>query len=474
MADSRIIVGDCLKVLAELPEQSVHCCVTSPPYFGLRLYGSWQMQTLWGSLDDFTIRQPKWRWWIRIRDRAYRNGGVFSRNRKSWIGALGLEKTSDEYVSHLVEVFRAVWRVLRDDGTLWLNLGDMFACKPAGNKTWNHGAIFDGRDMSGHHTSGTFDTVAASGLKPKDLMGMPWRLAFALQADGWYLRSDIIWAKPNPMRESVTDRPTKSHEHVFLLTKRSRYYYDAEAVRECDSGRGSGNIESKPNHQPLGRSGRVVSFPWESTGGRNLHDVWNIPTEAFPKAHFATFPRRLVEPCIKAGTSDKGCCPECLAPWVRVVDKERVATRPGMNTKIKVPGGWDTAPGAHGTLHRTNRTVGEYRERTEIGNRDPGRHVTETRTVGWKPGCWCAAPATLEGAEMILPDMFSYAPIPCTVLDPFVGSGTTGVVAKQLGRSFIGIELNPEYAAMARKRIENPHPEPAIPDAEGQTVMEFA
>ncbi|KKL50314.1 hypothetical protein LCGC14_2306750, partial [marine sediment metagenome] len=369
---------------------------------------------------------------------------------------LGLEKNPDEYLAGMVEVFRAVWRVLRDDGTLWLNMGDSYANDGKwGGKTGGKQSYLDSESRLCNGR-----TKRCTGLKPKDLCGMPWRLALALQADGWTLRSDIIWHKPNPMPESCTDRPTKAHEHMFLLTKRPQYFYDAYAVRSGDRvvTRKAGQSEAFCHSQPdglrhWGGKGGFADCD-VTTIGRNLRDVWTIPTEAYAQAHFATFPRKLVEPCIKAGTSDKGCCPECGAPWVRVVEKNRTATRPGSETKLAL------AKGA--TLFKDSDKKGCYDADSDIvGNRDQYRHVTETRTTGWKPGCDCVR-RVMDVA------------IPCIVLDPFAGSGTTGVVATQLGRRFIGIELKPEYAEMARRRIENPDPEPVIEDARGQAVMGFA
>lgn len=315
----------------------------------------------------------------------------------------------------MVAVFREVRRVLRDDGTLWLNMGD------------------------------SYGGGATTRFQAKQLVGMPWRLALALQADGWYLRSDIIWAKPNPMPESVSDRPTKSHEHVFLLTKQARYFYDAHAVREkgsygrCSTFRAP-KYESGHAFNNSAMAPTLTCTP-DSGGGRNLRDVWTIPTEGYAKAHFATFPRKLVVPCLKAGTSAKGCCPECGAPWVRVIESERKATRPGRDNVI---------------------------DETGMAYRNPRRHVTEYGTVGWKPGCGCSAREYDEDTG----DAVRYAPVPCVVADIFMGSGTVGVVAKQMGLSFIGIELNPEYCEMARKRIDNPEPETAIPDVPGQTTFE--
>jgi hypothetical protein len=270
------------------------------------------------------------------------------------------------------------------------------------------------------------------GLKAKDLVGIPWRVAFALQADGWWLRQDIIWHKPNPMPESVRDRCTKAHEYVFLLTKSERYFYDAEAVSEAaltagesrvtvDHG-GGGYQAAGMNRKPSGNQvpGTVV-FRGDT---RNRRSVWTVATKPYKGAHFATMPPGLVAPCIKAGTSEEGCCPSCLSPLERVVEKSRLATRPGLDTKVgkhheaAPPAGWNH-------LH--------------VGNRDPQRHVTQTTTTGWRAGCQCYAGKS----------------VPCVVLDPFAGSGTTLAVAAELGRSGIGCELNPEYVKLACERIES-------------------
>lgn len=350
----KILQGDARERLAALPDASVQCCVTSPPYFGLRDYG-----------HD---------------------------------GQIGLEPTPAAYVSALVAVFDEVWRVLRDDGVLWLNLGDTYAGArgqasrggpPSASSTLQGNGHRGGGPKLRQMTSSRRrddeplprSDFAYDGLKPKDLIGIPWRVAFALQDAGWYLRSDVVWHKPNPMPESVTDRPTKAHEYVFLLTKAEGYYYDAEAIAEPASsamieqmmraydGQGvkdydsagvqnpsdvkrriiagkSGNKERRYGDQvgsPNAHMGR--SFPWEGVT-RNKRTVWTVTTQPFPGAHFAVMPEKLVEPCILAGS------------------------RPGD-----------------------------------------------------------------------------------VVLDPFSGAGTVGAVAVRLGRSFIGTELNPEYVGIARSRI---------------------
>jgi hypothetical protein len=267
--------------------------------------------------------------------------------------------------------------------------------------------------------------------------------------DGWYLRSDIIWFKPNPMPESVTDRPTKSHEYVFLLTKRATYFYDADAVREDGPTytRKAGGYEKHKGQVGV----NIGSYAERdvTTTGRNLRTVWQIATQPYAKAHFATFPEKLVVPCIKAGTSEKGCCPECLTPWRRVVEKESFGKVPS-DTKFD-----DTMQG--GPLSRSRQA---YRAAGMEGPPAP-------TTIGWQPGCGCSAREIDERTD----EAVRYSPIPCTVLDPYAGSGTTGVVAKQLGRSFIGIELNPEYCEMARQRIANPYPKPEVPDVEGQMTL---
>lgn len=223
------------------------------------------------------------------------------------------------YIGHLVLCLREWWRVLRDDGTCWVNLGDSYASSPSGNQTWKGWQMGGVKDARWNYES---RSTVVSGLKPKDLCGMPWRLAFAAQADGWWLRSDIVWAKPNPMPESVTDRPTKAHEYVFLLTKNSRYYYDNDAVREAytpttlarmqysaipSNGKTTANIMTggEGNMLPTGvtrTTAGLVSHEAKDNGGRNLRTVWTIATQPTPFAHFATYPEKLVEPCIKAGS----------------------------------------------------------------------------------------------------------------------------------------------------------------------------
>jgi len=352
-----------------LADQSVHCVVTSPPYWGLRDYGV--------------------------------------------NGQLGLERTMEEYVANMVQVFREVWRVLRDDGTCWINLGDSYTS--------------DGRDSYGSFQpdtkQATHPTIKSTprarqpnGLKPKDLVGIPWRVAFALQADGWYLRSDIIWSKPNPMPESVTDRPTKAHEYIFLLSKSPKYFFDQEAVRE--KAIRAGNIPGGNNERGKNEFGVSPhkAFNGPVPSNRNIRTVWEIATQSFSGAHFATFPEELVRRCMFAGTSEKGCCPKCGGPWVRMVEhKAMVINRSNRGQKV------------FGNAHSTAAS-GTMLE------------PAETKTLGWQPSCSC---------NRDCPD----SPVPGVVLDPFSGSGTVGVVCQKFNRRFVGLELKPDYCRMANKRI---------------------
>ena len=256
----RIIVGDVRERLRDLPDESVQCCVTSPPYWGLRDYGQ----------DD----------------------------------QIGLEQTPDEYVAQMVDVFREVRRVLRDDGTLWLNLGDSYAGNACG--------LSDGSGSSdGSVGRGPAPKVdrKGNGLKPKDLVGIPWRVAFALQADGWWLRQDIIWHKPNPMPESVTDRCTKAHEYVFLLSKAARYFYDAEAISESalTAGQVGGFTPNAAIAAGIKPSGNMITErgrQYIRKDARNKRSVWTITTKPFSGAHFAVMPPDLAELCIKAGSKE--------------------------------------------------------------------------------------------------------------------------------------------------------------------------
>ena len=278
----------------------------------------------------------------------------------------------------------------------------------------------------------------ACGPKTKDDLLVPFELALALRRDGWYVRSSIIWAKRAPMPESVTDRPTSAHEHVFLLTKNKTYFYDADAVREeaIQEGRAESFYRPSRGDRAALYGGKGIGGEGDPdriavTNGRNLRNVWTLSPEPYPDAHFATFPTEIPRRCIKAGTSEKGCCAACGAPWRRVVEQERGGpTRRG--DRIEAGGRMVPAVAFMGGGNATGRVPGSDTR---------GMPSLTSVTTGWEPSCACGA-----------------AVVPCVVLDPFAGSGTTGEVADELGRDSILIELNPEYAAMAERRIKGACP----------------
>jgi DNA modification methylase len=380
MINSAVIyLGDVRNRLSELADGSVQTCVTSPPYWGLRDYG---------------------------------NGDQ-----------IGLEQNPDEYVKQMVEVFREVKRVLSDDGTLWLNLGDTYAAGKMGRDDSGDNGRFGGQRLTPKQRT------APEGLKPKDLVGIPWRVAFALQADGWFLRQDIIWAKPNPMPESVTDRCTKSHEYIFLLSKSAKYYYDNEAIKEpAVDGYKSNEFIPKSDKDLMDTTNIKSAATGASSNNRNdelimtrnKRDVWTINTKPFKGAHFAVMPEALVEPCVLAGTSEAGACAMCRKPYVRIIEKGEIAERETRDHLVNVIPGRDKP------------------------SRMQSKHMLAIpkSTVGWSQACDC------ETSDVV----------PCTVLDPFTGSGTVAVVSLRLGRSFVGVELNTEYAEIAEKRITDSNP----------------
>jgi DNA modification methylase len=416
--DVTLYRGDCLEVLSALPEASVHCAVTSPPYYGLRDYGTGQWQGGDPECDHKMVDDggPK-----QLTNRGA--SGHVHRN-CSKCGAvriddqIGLEETPEAYVERLVDVFREVWRVLRDDGTVWLNLGDSYASGEIGRHDSVQGREIDGKPVTSKAESRQ-QIKLTTGLKPKDLVGIPWRVAFALQADGWYLRQDIIWAKPNPMPESVTDRCTKAHEYIFLLSKSARYYYDQEAVKEPFADERMGNPNGGGQYSVgSGRNdhGALKTGKWNEDGkamGRNRRSVWTISTQPYSGAHFATFPPYLIEPMILAGCPAL-CCPVCGKGWERVVESSSVL-EPGR----KVRG---LGPKTEGIQRLSSTKLHE---------------IKTTTTLGFRPTCDCGA---LDH-------------VPGVVLDPFGGSGTTAEVAIKHGRKAVLIELNAEYVELQRERL---------------------
>jgi DNA modification methylase len=475
-ATVRLYHGDALEVLERLPSQSVHCAVTSPPYWGLRDYGT----GTWNGGDSNCPHKPGDDWYqsqfmghcglkspvqpgikAAATRRWYRPDGSCRCGATRTDQQIGAESHPDLYVSQLVEVFRELRRVLRDDGTFWLDIGDTFG--PKGD--W----------------------------KRSGMVGIPHRLAFALQDDGWILAMEHIWAKLAPMTESVTNRCTKAHEYVFMFVKKAGYFFDQFSIREkCApsvikvTGK-SGSLVQCIGAGMKPRASRLPGLVVTTGDTRNKRSIWIVTHTGYKGAHFAVFPPALILPCIKAGTSEKGCCTECGAPWKRVVERTRTATRPGENSKI-----------TDGDGTRLNGEV--------TGNRDPERHVTSLRHLGWYPSCKCyglpsipSAPhrgvdwndvTNTDGAgiavagnrhakgqlttrginasERHLPDAARDAAYdewvrqarelcrqaeeehgdsvePCVVLDPFIGSGTTAVVCVGLGRYSMGIDLSEEY-----------------------------
>lgn len=384
---AKVYATDALSGATMLEPQSVHTIVTSPPYWGLRSY-----------LDKDDPGKAM---------------------------ELGAERTPEEYVQRLVEVFRALRPALHDTGQLWLNLGDSYATGGTGGQSSSstlrgngHGG---GKPLSRQLQRLNEDTQARRalpGMKPKDLVGIPWMVAFALRSDGWYLRSDIVWSKPNPLPESVRDRPTKSHEYLFLLTKSPRYYFDQEAVREPGSenipwaastngGTKARLIRGDGNPEGLGKPAEAA--------GRNIRSVWSIATQPYSGSHYATFPPALIYPCIKAGTSERGVCEACGSPWKRVVERERVWTAKDVGTTNK-------------DAHLAPQSMAR--------NGDSRAGNVGSRTVGWQPTCSCSADT-----------------IPATVLDPFCGSGTTMLAARKLGRRSIGLDLDQRNIALIEERM---------------------
>jgi DNA modification methylase len=400
-------------------------CVTSPPYWGLRDYGT----AKWDGGDGECSHLQPATGSTQNKGNNGRNGTPFG-ELCGLCGAtrvdrqIGLESTIGEYVETMVDVFRLVRDVLADDGTLWLNLGDSYSASPAGNRVPSGMSQIGGKRGETPLSAYNTQPKEFGPLKPKDICGIPWRVAFALQADGWWLRQDIIWAKPNPMPESVTDRCTKSHEYLFLLAKRERYYYDAAAIAEEGSGRVPGNVipQKIDSSRNDGGIAGIYAAQQREQLTRNRRSVWTIATESYADAHFATFPTALVEPCIMAGTSERGHCPACGKGWERVI--ERVGGPPR---------------GDHRANHDVDNCKTAHATGTVAGSALSSIYAkygyAENRTTGWQPTCSC-------GLD----------PVPAVVLDPFMGSGTVAQVAQSLGRRWAGCELNPEYVAMQRKR----------------------
>lgn len=410
-----IKAGDCLAVMAEMPDACVQTVVTSPPFYGLRDYGTGTWEGGDDACDHVAVEQRRTQTERGAWDGSFKNSkrsiAVRFKARCDKCGAerideqIGLEETPEQYVERLVEVFRGVRRVLREDGTVWLNLGDSYNSADASPRRPSENEGYGKHDWISH---GNSVRAFSPDLKPKDLIGIPWRVAFALQADGWYLRSEIIWSKPNPMPESVQDRPTYAHEQVFLLTKAAIYAYDAFAVREEEvtgrEHRGNGfSGRQGGTERAGGRSGGDGSRePWTPGGGRNRRSVWEIATVPYAAAHFATFPPKLVTPCVRAGSPEAGNCPECGAPRKRLVQKERV-----LDGEEVLEGRWELDDG--GRIAADG--IGHWRKETRW------------TSLGWRPTCACGAP------DGVLPDDLDLIATPTgdsSKPDPSVEVGRAG------------------------------------------------
>lgn len=479
-----IINADC-RSMDELADESVQMVVTSPPYWGLRKYAGLP-DLIWGGDKDCEHQ------WV---DREYlmhsgrgdaQKSGKYSTQNPipdmpmldntcslcgAWKGSYGLEPTPEIYIEHTIEILKEIRRVLRSDGVVFWNIGDSYGTSPPGTKggamRWQHGD-----NAESVHNTTEYKKTFGGVIKPKDLCLIPFRVAIAAQANGWWVRSVIIWSKPNPMPESVTDRPTESHEYILMLTKSARYYFDADAVREP-------NIVTKLRKEPSPRaeraelrnglnpikgqegfyhlnnpgSGRNIRSVWEfpeevigeaqilepkvyhyegdedKTGGtaffrgtpnyqdsrgRNLRSVWNFPTQPYPLSHFAVFPEKLPEICIKAATPEVGCCSKCGAPWERIIERISIG-------KSYATGKSESKRGA-GLA-------------TAFSGYNDGSSCPEFKTLGWRPTCSCNADK-----------------VPSLCLDPFAGAGTTLWVAKRLNRKAVGYELSEEYCQLALER----------------------
>lgn len=475
----QILHGNVLQVLPTLPAGSVHCVVTSPPYWGLRDYGTarWEGgdpqcphrqivgegRTPWANAahgPNGQAKNPAASQKVKLR------GGVCAQCGARRIDEqLGMEAVLDClgwatgqpcdacYVCHMVAVFEQVRRVLRADGTLWLNLGDSYNGS-GGAGEWSRRKAGK-QDYAGPRDNNV-NRVAAGPLKPKDLCGVPWRVALALQAAGWYLRGEIVWSKTTPMPESVQDRPTRAHEQIFLFAKSERYYYDQLAVAEPAARAGDvqtfGGAKAR-NGQANGgdpRNGHRTdaSAQWgrdiETGPTRNLRDVWHLGPDPYPQAHFATFPREIPRRAILAGTSAVGCCPACGAPYQRVVVKTPAPPESWHGSRFD--DGKNLLNHANVGRREDAATASTYPEGSSANRlallrqqsrQNGAEYANVPQTTGWQPTCACHAGD----------------PVPCVCLDPFAGSGTTLAVALSLGRSSIGVELNPAYIVLAQQRL---------------------
>jgi DNA modification methylase len=496
--DVRLFHGDALACLREMPTESVQMILTSPPFYGLRDYGTgrWEggdpdcghVQSIGGKQgaagkntlgrdashpNRETLPSSKHAEMPTLYRRECRKCGAVRVDEQ-----IGLEATPGEWVTRLVDVLREARRVLRKDGLLWIEVGDSYT---SGGRT-THGTREGYKQATNRGTvDHEYRPPMPDGLKQKDLVGAPWMLAMALRADGWYLRSDTIWNRPNPMPESVTDRPTRSHSYVFLLTRSRDYFYDQEAVREpvdvdYYAERAGGNLERAWPDDMRGKGSSEGAATGRSHGmginpaGRNMRSVWTITTGTTEAGHYATMPPALAERCIKAGSSEHGACATCGAPWRRVLARGESdwARLRGERTWEDVMD--QQAERGVRSLYSPGRS--SMHTLTENGT-VPSLRPRGTRMLGWRPTCkhydhryaelprasnarkrrqqdaagtWWARARKRPGSK-------DWPVTPCVVLDPFAGTGTTAHVARTLGRDSVGIELSEPYLEIAWERL---------------------
>lgn len=414
---------DVLTFLRQLPPDSIDCCVSSPPYFGLRDYGT----------DRWEGGDPNCQHRVGNQVQDSKAPGAITSGMRPGVDAstcklcgaqrvgsqIGLEATPQAYVERLVDVYREVRRVLKPSGTVWINLGDSYANDDKWGGYSTNKQAYMGDAINGARTR------RKTGLKPKDRMLMPARVAIALQDDGWWIRDEIVWHKPNPLPASVTDRTTTAHEMVYMLTKRARYWYDQEAIREPsnDPSDVRGVRTSLDVYQNRAVKQRIATINPETAKAypmRNCRSVWTIATEPLPFEHFAAFPSALPRRCILAGCPEQ-VCSVCGKPYVRITERQFVPQQ-----DVSLERGMKNAPGLK-PMYKDNGWV------------DTPRGTTAVQTLSWQPTCTCQAPSR-----------------PGVVLDPFMGSGTIALVARGLGRHFVGCDLSPAYVAIARERLRLP------------------
>lgn len=466
----RILEGHFLDVVKTLPDNFIHVCVTSPPYYGLRSYKT--EPQIWDGKPDcdhswVPMKQYKDSWRRgeraaafysdtnevgarRTRSREELRGGRWTytdycEKCEAWRGELGQEPSPELYTEHLVQVYAEVYRVLHPGGTLWVNIGDAHYNYRPGKHDDARAQGYNREKNGGARDIPSFTPKRGyklEGYKEKDLIGLPWMLAFALRKWGWYWRSECHWHKPNPLSESVEDRPTKAHEAVLLFSKQEKYFYDKWAITEPPTGnahpRGklvtrldadtdtevkilepSAGFKSLSAESRNNDSFRAATAGVLCPGGRNRRTIWTINVQGYSEDHFAAYPEALPEIPIKAGSSEVGCCRACAAPWLRIVLKP---AKP---------------------LHSKETLEERWRRAAKDRGIDIEKAVTgDAITLGWTRGCRC----------------YAGAPVPARVLDPFTGRGTTGVVAVRYGRDFIGAELQTNYVSMIRKNIGGESP----------------